>query len=209
MTIAYNISAWNRRRKWQLFLDHIKTGANTTVLDVGFNNEEYSETDNYLEKKYPHKKNITALGIEKDDIFKKKYPEVKSVLYKGGVFPFTDKQFDVCWSNAVIEHVGSREKQVEFLHEIKRVSHKAFITTPNKLFPVEVHTRIPFLHLLLSKKCFDKFLKLIGKKWAVGDYMNLISHRQLKQLLSEAGITEYTIIKNKLLGFTLDFVIVF
>jgi SAM-dependent methyltransferase len=178
------------------------------ILDVGFSENEYSETDNFIEKYYKYPKMITALGIDIPINFKKRYPEVTVVQYDGGTFPFKDKQFDVGWSNAVLEHVGNSDKQTYFLKEIRRVAKRAFITTPNKFFLIEPHTRTPLLHLL-PKKIFDKYLTIIGKKWAAGEYMYLISLYNLKKILSRAGIFEYMIIKNKLIGFTLDFVVIF
>lgn len=50
MSLAYKVSAWNRRRKWHLFLSEIQPTPATTILDVGFSEQEYSNTDNYLEK---------------------------------------------------------------------------------------------------------------------------------------------------------------
>ena len=207
MSIAYKISAVNRRRKWKIFLETIKPTLKLRILDVGFTENEYSETDNFLEKNYPYPQNITALGIDTPKKFRERYPQVKAVKYDGNKFPFDDRTFDVCWSNAVLEHVGNGDKQTMFLKEIKRVAKVAFITTPNKYFPVEVHTRTPLLHFL-SKKLFDKYLSLIGKTWAAGNYMNLLSYKDIRKLLKEAGINNYDIIKNRLL-FTLDFVIIF
>ena len=207
MSIAYKISAVNRRRKWKIFLETIKPTLKLRILDVGFTENEYSETDNFLEKNYPYPQNITALGIDTPKKFRERYPQVKAVKYDGNKFPFDDRTFDVCWSNAVLEHVGNRDKQTMFLKEIKRVAKVAFITTPNKYFPVEVHTRTPLLHFL-SKKLFDKYLSLIGKTWAAGNYMNLLSYKDIRKLLKEAGINNYDIIKNRLL-FTLDFVVIF
>ncbi len=206
-TVAYKISGWNRRRKWNLFMEYMKPASETQILDVGFNNIEYSETDNFIEKHHSYPKNITALGIGEADKFRKKYPDVKAVVYDGKVFPFTDKEFDLCWSNAVVEHVGTRNDQRFFLKEISRVSDAFFITTPNRFFPIEVHTRVPLLHILLPKKWFDGILRVIGKSWATGSYMRLLSYRDIISLLKEAGITDYTIIRNRLCGFTLDFVI--
>ena len=47
-----------------------------------------------------------------------------------------DGTFDVVFSNAVIEHVGGEEEQLRFVAEALRVGRRAFITTPNRLFPV-------------------------------------------------------------------------
>ena len=208
MSIAYKISGFNRRRKWKLFWEIIKPRPEEKILDVGFSEIEYSPTDNFLEKNYPYLEQVTALSVDLPKEFSRRYPRAKAVVYDGREFPFPDNSFDVSWSNAVLEHVGGRESQTRFLKEIYRVSRRAFITTPNRFFPFEIHTRVPLLHLFLSKKLFDKFLCFVGKQWAAGDYLNLLSESQLRRLLSAAGVKNYKIIKNKLLGFTLDFVVV-
>ncbi|PIZ98884.1 MAG: SAM-dependent methyltransferase [Candidatus Komeilibacteria bacterium CG_4_10_14_0_2_um_filter_37_10] len=207
MSIINQISGFNRKRKWNIFNKLFKLTTQTTILDVGFNEQEYSPWDNYLEKKYPYPNKITALGIAGGSLFKKRYSQVNVVLYNGDRFPFFDKEFDICWSNAVLEHVGNREQQLLFLQEVKRVARTAFITTPNKYFPIEIHTRTPLLHFL-PQRIFFSYLSLIGKGWATGSYMNLLSMKDLKSLLAAAGIERYQIIQNKLLFFTLDFVII-
>jgi len=104
------ISSKNRERKYNLFLEIVKPSEFDQILDVGFSNIEYSPVDNFLEKNYPHPANITALGIDADDLFKQRYPEVRTVRYDGCKFPFNDGQFNIGWSNAVIEHVGDEDK---------------------------------------------------------------------------------------------------
>ena len=74
-------------------------------------------------------------------------------------------EFDVVHSNAVIEHVGGRERQLAFVREALRVGRRVFLTTPNRWFPVEVHTRLPLVHWLpddLAGRAYD----LAGKSWA-------------------------------------------
>ncbi|MGB3760144.1 MAG: class I SAM-dependent methyltransferase [Rivularia sp. (in: cyanobacteria)] len=230
MSFAYQVSGWNRKRKWESFLKEIKPTTESTILDIGFSEEEYSDTDNFLEKHYPRTEQITALCLEtpeaylharkevdfkvpkeaiavKKKLASKRYPQLEIVTYNGKTFPFADKTFDICWSNAVLEHVGDEKEQILFLKEIKRVAKQAFITTPNRYFPIEVHTRIPLLHFL-PKKVFDSFLHFVGKEWAADEYMYLLSLSDLCKRLEAAGITKYKIIKNRLLFFTLDFVVV-
>jgi hypothetical protein len=212
MSFALKVSGYNRRRKWQLFQDVVRPTPETTVLDVGYTDIEYTANDNYIEKHFPWRAHITALGTEEPVQFQKHYPDVPVVHYDGTTFPFEDKTFDVCWSNAVIEHVGRQENrwaaQVFFVKEIARVARTAFFTTPNKHFPVEVHTRTPLLHWL-PKPIFDRYLRLTKRAWATGDYMDLLSMGDMRRILREAGIGRYRIIQNKLFGMTLDFVVVF
>ena len=208
MSFAHKISSYNRKRKWDLFLKEIEPKQFMRVLDVGFSENEYSSTDNYIEKHYPFPEMLTALGVNVPIAFKTRYPKVTAVHYSGDVFPFEDKAFDVLWSNAVIEHVGDHNKQIAFIKEIERTSKKAFITTPNRFFPIEVHTRTPLLHYL-PKNVFDNYLEVIGKRWAAGEYMHLLSYNQIGTLFADAGVSEYKIISNRLAGFVLDYVVVF
>jgi hypothetical protein len=71
---------------------------------------------------------------------------------------------------------------------------------------VEVHTRTPLLHYL-PESLFDRYLALAGKARASGDYMHLLSEFDLRTRLSQAGIEDYRLMKNRLLGFTMDFVV--
>jgi hypothetical protein len=57
--------------------------------------------------------------------------------------PFKDKQFDFCFSNSVLEHVGTLYDQRLAAAEISRVADGYFIQTPNRLFPIEPHFLVP------------------------------------------------------------------
>ncbi len=201
--LAYGISGRNRARKYRQFLALIAPQEKESILDAGINVSEYSETDNYLERHYPHPENITALGIGDVSPVKRRYPNITAVSGNGETLPFDDDAFDIAYSNAVIEHVGSHEDQKRFVSELVRVAKRGYLTTPNRAFPVEVHTRVPLLHLILPKQAFDAFLRLIGKSWATGRYMNPLSERDLRTLFIEAGIPDITIFRNRFLGFTM------
>jgi SAM-dependent methyltransferase len=195
--IAYSISARSREKKFDQFLRIVAPQPHETLLDVGVNTEEYSATDNYLEKFYSYPENITAIGFGDFSRFRERYPKIKTLEGDGRALPFGDNSFDIAYSNAVIEHVGStRADQLQFLTELIRVSKRGYLTTPNRHFPIEIHTRTPLLHLLLPKKKFDSFLVCIGKKWATGDYMHLLSEKDVHLLFADANISNYTLLKN-------------
>lgn len=205
---AYAISAKSRRKKFAQFLALITPQEDETIVDVGVNTTEYSDTDNYLEKFYPHPERITAVGLGDCTAFQKRYPRITTIPGDGRALPFPENAFDIAYSNAVIEHVGDYDDQRRFLSELYRVSRRGYLTTPNRHFPVELHTRLPLLHLLLSKKRFDAFVTKIGKGWAAGDYMTLLSENDVRALFSQAGINDYTLIKNRFLGLPMTFTIV-
>src|ERR1700761_1015732 len=86
--LAINISTKNRQKKFNYFLEQMHPDKDTKILDVGFTDDDPYPGINFLERNYPYKKNITALGIEDAPTFKKNFPEVKVVLYDGDHFTF-------------------------------------------------------------------------------------------------------------------------
>jgi hypothetical protein len=56
---------------------------------------------------------------------------------------FEAASFDVCFSNSVIEHVGSFADQAAMAREIQRVGRCYFVQTPYKYFPIEAHYHVP------------------------------------------------------------------
>jgi SAM-dependent methyltransferase len=207
MNLVQRISLFNRNRKWRTFLDEIQPTPQTTVLDVGFANREVSPTANYIERHYPWPENLTALGLDEPTEFRRRYPKVKAVRYDGVDFPFADQTFDVVWSNAVIEHVGGFDRQVHFLKEMLRVGRRVFFSTPNRGFPMELHTRMPFVHWLPKPAC-DRILQRIGKGFATGDYMHLLYKSDLRRILAQAGASHARFHANRILGLAMDYVVV-
>ena len=153
MRLADAISLRSRKRKLRLFLDELQPTAETTVLDVGADELSFGEgggvgTLNFFEEHYPWPERITALGLQDGEGFRARYPGIRYVQGDACALPFADGEFDIVFSNAVIEHVGARERQHRFVREALRVGRSVFVTTPNRRFPVEVHTRLPLVHWL-------------------------------------------------------------
>lgn len=72
---------------------------------------------------------------------------------------FRDGEFDVCFSNSVIEHVGNFEDQRRMAAEIRRVAKGYFVQTPNVYFPLEPHFLVPgwqFLPLGVRARLLQK-----------------------------------------------------
>jgi hypothetical protein len=100
----------------------------------------------------------------------------------GRSLPFDDRAFDVVHSNAVIEHVGPLDEQRRFVSELVRVAAAGFITTPNRWFPIEAHTRLPLVHWL-PRSPMSTVLDRLGRK-IHGDEWDiwLLSYRRFKGL---------------------------
>jgi SAM-dependent methyltransferase len=149
--VASRVSMRSRERKLQLFLELLQPGPETTVVDVGVTDAPFGagSTDNFFEALYPWPERITGVGRTELDRFAAAFPQVRAVQADGRDLPFGDAEFDLGFSNAVVEHVaGGREGQRQFVHELCRVARRVFVTTPNRRFPLEVHTLLPFVHWL-------------------------------------------------------------
>ncbi len=185
MRLVDAVSLRSRRRKLALFTETMRPTAETTVVDVGVDDSGFGErpgtcgTLNFFEELYPWPERITGVGLHEGLRFTQRYPAARYVQASALELPFEDGAFDVYFSNAVIEHVGSRDAQRRFVAEALRVAPRVFITTPNRWFPVELHTRAPLVHWLpdaAAHRAYD----LIRKPWAKEN--NLLGPRDLREL---------------------------
>jgi 2-polyprenyl-3-methyl-5-hydroxy-6-metoxy-1,4-benzoquinol methylase len=111
-----------------------------------------------VEAWYPHKAQITAVGVDDASFLEQRYPGMKFQKADGLQLPFADASFDIVHSSAVLEHVGNDGNQRRFIAELARVARRAvFITTPNRWFPVEFHTVLPLVHWL-PKSTFRRLM---------------------------------------------------
>src|SRR6478735_6979745 len=173
--VASRVSMRSRERKLQLFLELFHPGPETTVVDVGVTDAPFGggSSDNFFEALYPWPERITAVGPTGLERFAAAFPRVRAVRSDGRDLPFADAEFDLGFSNAVVEHVaGGRDGQRQFVHELCRVAGRVFVTTPNRYFPLEVHTLLPFAHWLphplreplLKARGFDAVLEPLGPR---------------------------------------------
>jgi len=141
------LSNISRRRKLELFNRIIMPTERMKVLDVGAEADPSGVSGLQFIKFYPWKNKISAINISPEHIscIEQFYPEIKAVVGDACELPWPDNYFDAVYSNAVIEHLGSIEKQKEMASEIMRVGKQWFVTTPNRWYPFEFHMRLPLV----------------------------------------------------------------
>jgi SAM-dependent methyltransferase len=61
---------------------------------------------------------------------------------------FPDASFEVVFSNSVIEHLETLERQRRMADEVRRVGRRYFVQTPNRSFPLEPHFLFPGFQFL-------------------------------------------------------------
>jgi SAM-dependent methyltransferase len=186
--LAARVSMWNRTRKMELFLRAVAPTAETRVLDVGAGDTGFATepglgaSHNFFEAMYPWPERITAVSDVPLPHFAEEFPQVETVTADGRELPFPDGAFDVAFSNAVVEHVGDREDQRRFVHELCRVARRVFVSTPNRWFPVETHTLVPLAHWLPGGPR-EKLFHALGREAWRG--VELLGPRELLDLFPE------------------------
>lgn len=127
---------------------------------------------------------------------------------------FDDREFDVVFSNSVIEHVGDYERQREMAREVRRVGRRYFLQTPNRNFPIEPHFVFPFFQFLpLPAQTFLLFHLNLGwkRKRRIKDKERARQIATSIRLLTESELREFfpgaTLYKEKLLGLTKSFIV--
>jgi ubiquinone/menaquinone biosynthesis C-methylase UbiE len=145
--------------------------AETTVVDVGVSDGGYGEdaygTANFFEALYPWPERIVAVSTQHLTVFQQAFPKVTAVRADGRALPFLDDQFDIGFSNAVVEHLPDLDSQREFVGELCRVSRRIFVTTPNRRFPIDTHTLVPLAHWLSDERR-DRIYRRLGRREGVG-----------------------------------------
>jgi ubiquinone/menaquinone biosynthesis C-methylase UbiE len=155
-------------------------------------------------------KNVTCISNQNIMNLKKKYKNIRSFIKGDGKsLPFKDNQFDISYSSATIEHVGSKKEQLQFLKESIRVSKKyIFITTPNRFFPIDFHTKLPLIHWL-PKKVHRKILNFLNLKfYAKEKNLNLLDEKEILSLLNKVNYSSFKIRKIFLLFFCSNLLII-
>lgn len=208
-SLASRLARYQRRRMFARFLTACSVSPEDTIVDVGVTSDRGNEDSNYLEAWYPHKRQLTAVGIDDASFLEELYPGIRFQPADGRALPFPDRSFDFAHSSAVIEHVGSRADQARFLAEMWRVSRKGlFLTTPNRWFPIETHTVIPLAHWLPAR-AFRRILRALGhQELALEANLNLMSRRDLLGAAATAGIARARVEEARLAGWASNLLLI-
>jgi ubiquinone/menaquinone biosynthesis C-methylase UbiE len=125
-----------------------------------------------------HLQNLTDAGATR----------IKELVADARDLPLESQSFDWVFSNAVIEHVGNMGDQTRFANEVRRVARNGyFVACPNKMFPIEPHTLLPFYQFLpisLQRKVAP-FSPGYLKQY---EEINLLTAAQLQRLFPEAQV---------------------
>jgi len=206
------VSNRSRQRKLDVFFSVMNPTPSSWVLDLGGEATHPAQPHKQLLDIYPFRDRLVLVNLLLSNVqaAARALPGLKCVCGDGLRLPFADKTFDVCYCNAVIEHLFTWENQRRFAAEIMRVAKSWFVTTPNRWFPFEPHLRLPLVTWLPQS-----WQHMIGyyigynhlrRRYARGSdrrEIRLLGSRELRQLFPGSRI-----LRNGFVGFTPTFLVV-
>jgi hypothetical protein len=186
-----------------LFFDNFDPDPDDKILDLGGGNGRR------MAGLFPDRReNIFIADIIPEDLehAKSVYKFETILINEDGSIPFEDKFFDITFCNSVIEHATvdkdeiweitsdkefrtkSLLRQQKLAEEIRRVSKKYMVQTPNKHFIIESHTWFPSIIVYLPRSWQLKLMRFLNKFWIEYCYpdFHLLTVREMKSLFPEA-----------------------
>ena len=195
-----------RRKRFALFLSLLESVEGPVrILDIGGTQQFW----NVMMGSEPTRLRITLLNVVHQTVSSSAF--VSAVGDARHLEGIGDGEFDVVFSNSVIEHVGTYEDQRRMADEVRRVGKRYFVQTPNRRFPIEPHFLFPFF----------QYLPVAARAWLlssfnVGWYRRIpdkqAARREVEsiQLLTRSRFAKLfpgaTLYEEKILGLTKSFV---
>lgn len=167
-----------RKRRMAAFARTFAPDAETTILDVG------GTLGNWEILGVPGR--LTLLNLEHPDPEVASLPNVRRVTATGTAIAFDDASFDVAFSNSVIEHLGSWERQQAFAAELRRVGRGLWVQTPARSFPIEPHLMAPLVHYLPRR--WQRTLLRNGTLWG---WLSRPSPERVERFLAETRLLDF------------------
>ena len=200
---------YNRNKIHNIFLKETEYTIKNSILDIGTTNSEDNSQNVILQKTRDNDK-VYCLSNQDITNLKNIFPNIKEFIIADGKSSELKKNFvDIVFSSATIEHVGSFENQLLFLKEAIRIAKKTvFITTPNRFYPIDFHTKIPVIHWL-PKNIHRLILNTLGLHfYAKEENLNLLDKKSIIKLIQKLKIKKYKIIRHKFLFMTSNYIII-
>jgi SAM-dependent methyltransferase len=180
-----------REGRYERFLSLCRVGGDDRILDVGCGAGSALERFNRTNE-------IVAVDLKPLESEWLAAPNVSVETADATRLPYGDGEFDVVFSNSVIEHVPPDGQQA-FADEVRRVGRRYFIQTPNRYFPIEPHYQLPLFQFLPRR-----IRMALNRRYSLGwqpkgewEEITLLTARDLRRLFPDAEIH-----RERLLGLT-------
>jgi len=177
----------------------------TKVLDVGGTPMNWTLVDCDAQ--------VTLLNLSRAEDMQELPVNLSFATGDGTSLNYRDGHFDICYSNSVIEHVGTFQNQMKFAGETRRVGKAAWVQTPARSFFFEPHLLTSFVHFF-PKNLRRKLLR----NFTVWGWLVRPTSEEVERFLSEVRLLNFDemrqlfpdceIRKEKFLGFTKAYIAV-
>jgi hypothetical protein len=183
---------WRQKRMAQ-FEGIVRPSTDELLLDVGGYPKTWTTRPQIARR-------IDCVNLDTSPWDATQYPDHRITFAHGDgcALAHKDGEYDIVFSNSVIEHVGDWEKQQAFAREVRRVGRKLWIQTPALECPLEPHYLAPFLHwlpVMVRRRILRWFTPwgwIIKPSQEKIDYTisttTLLSKKQFKELFSDCTI---------------------
>ena len=159
------------------------------ALDIGTTSDDKNASSNIVIKNIKNIDKFKCISdqiVNSDFFYKSLNKSITEEFSENELYEFSS---DLVVSNATIEHEGNTLNQKKMLKNVIKLTKKIFVlTTPNKFYPIELHTKIPLIHWF-PKSIYRKILKFLGLSFYADEKnLNLLSVNELKKMLDNYKI---------------------
>ena len=167
-----------RKKRMRAFKNTFSPSQATRILDVGGTTYNWKLVDCQSQ--------ITILNLSVPNNYNTEQRNFYFVKGNGLSLQYPDGSFDICYSNSVIEHVGTYENQLKFASELLRVGHQIWVQTPAYSFFFEPHLLTPFIHFIPKK-----YQRKLLRNFTVWGWMVRPNQQKVEDFLSEVRLITY------------------
>ena len=189
---------------------NIKISQIKDLLDIGTTEDSSANSSNIFCKMLNKVKIHKSISNQKITNKRFKFCIKKSITSKFSKKTIDTFKSDLVISSATIEHVGSLKNQISKVKNMISLSKKyVVISTPNRFYPIELHTKLPLLHWL-PKSFYRKILLFFNMNYFADEKnMNLLCKSDLSKILNIfSHKIDYKIYNIYFLGFVSNFLVI-
>lgn len=175
------VERW-RHERYRRFMELCRVRPSDTIIDVGAGRGAGLE-------RFNDENEIVAIDLDPLPTEWLEKPNVTLLKGDATKLPYSDGEFDVAFSNSVIEHMAPAS-QVAFASEVRRVARRYYVQTPNYWFPVEPHYHLPGFQFLPeeSRRWLNSRFTLGWQPKGAWEPIHLLDERSLQLLFPDASI---------------------
>lgn len=156
------------------------------------------------------RRKIFCVGLEYDLLGKDlelaklrcKIHNFEANLIKGNalLLPFQDKTFDICLSNAVIEHIKNFEDHIKEVYRVLKSGSLAYFYTRNRIWPYDSHTRSYFIQWFPHRYLEMYWNATVGFKHKKNLSLWPVTYPRLRKVLKKQGFKIVADVKSDFLN---------